>query len=677
MPNSTMPAPGGPRDAGYPLADRPAGPAEFPKAITVVGMVAALYFGRDILIPLAVAVLLTFALAPLVSFLRKLHIPRPIGAVAVVIGAFASIFLFGAIVASQLGTLAANLPTYQTNIEAKVKSIRGADIGQGVFDRISRLFDRLGQEIQAEEQAPAPDAVPRVETPKPMPVEIVEPALRPFQLLQTVISPLIEPLATGGIIVVVVIFMLLRREDLRDRFIRLVGAGDLHRTTEALQDAGTKVGQYLLMQLVVNLTYAIPITIGLFLIGVPNALLWGLMSLVLRFVPYIGPIIASIFPLALALAVDPGWTLVIWTAGLFLVVELLSNNVVEPWLYGSRTGLSPLAIIVAAIFWTWLWGPLGLLLSTPLTVCLVVLGRHVPQFEFLDVLFGNEPVLDPHQQLYQRLLAGDADEATDRAERFLEDKYLVDFYDTVGLPALALGEQDRARGVMSVERRKRFADSALELVANLDDYADEEVEELDAEKTDSAEADAESEDAAPPRVSGKGLSLICIGGRGELDDAAAAMLGQVLEAQGASARVLGHALLEPGKARSLPVEGADRLVLVYMNPQSQQHARYMVRRLKRAHACAQRRRAAMAGRAGHDRRPQGRRDRGQRLPCTQCRGRRSAGPGAAQGCRQAGPAQENRPRAARPAAQAGKGRLSCYSAANACRETTIGRNGFE
>ena len=241
-------------------------------------------------------------------------------------------------------------------------------------------------------------------------------------MLQTIIGPLLEPLATGGIVIVVVIFMLLKREDLRDRFIRLVGGSDIHRTTEAIEDAGKRVGQYLLMQLVVNVTYAIPI--GDRSVGHRRAQrsALGLMALVFRFVPFIGPVISSIFPLALAIAVDPGWSMLLWTAALFIVVELVSNNVIEPWLYGSRTGLSPLAIIIAAVLWTWLWGPLGLLLSTPLTVCLVVLGKHVPRFEFLDVMFGNKPVLEPHQQLYQRFLAGDPDEATERAEAFLEER---------------------------------------------------------------------------------------------------------------------------------------------------------------------------------------------------------------------------------------------------------------
>ena len=238
-----------------------------------------------------------------------------------------------------------------------------------------------------------------------MPVEVIS-RQKPLEVLQNLIIPLVSPLATTGLIIIVTIFMLLDRENLRDRFIRLVGYGDLHRTTEALQDAGRRVGQYLLMQLVVNVTYAIPITIGLWLLGIPNALLWGVLALVLRFVPYIGPAIGMLLPMLLALAVAPGWSLVLWTGALFLVMELISNNVVEPWLYGSKTGLSPLAIIVAAIFWTWLWGPVGLILSTPLTVCLVVLGRHVPQFEFFEVLFGNEPVLEPKERLYQRLLAG-------------------------------------------------------------------------------------------------------------------------------------------------------------------------------------------------------------------------------------------------------------------------------
>ena len=291
-------------------------------------------------------------------------------------------------------------------------------------------------------------------------------------MLQTVVGPLVQPLATTGIVIVFVVFMLLQREDLRDRFIRLVGSRDLHRTTQALGDAAERVGRYLLMQLLVNVAYGIPIGIGLWLIGVPNPLLWGMLSVVLRFVPFIGPILAAAFPLALSIAVDPGWTMLLWTAALFIVLELISGNIVEPWLYGASTGLSSIAILAAAIFWTWLWGPVGLLLSTPLTVCLVVLGRHVPQFGFLNVLLGSEPVLEPAESLYQRLLAGDPDEATERAEEFLKSHPILTYYDEVAIPALSMFEHDRARGVLTDERRTLVAAAALTLVDNLSEHED-------------------------------------------------------------------------------------------------------------------------------------------------------------------------------------------------------------
>ena len=295
-------------------------------------------------------------------------------------------------------------------------------------------------------------------------------------MLQTIVGPLIEPLATTGIVIVFVVFMLLQREDLRDRFIRLVGTSDLHRTTQALGDAAGRVGRYLLMQLVVNVAYGIPIGVGLWLIGVPNPLLWGMLAIVLRFVPFIGPVIAAAFPLALSIAVDPGWTMLLWTAALFIVLELISGNIVEPWLYGASTGLSSIAILAAAVFWTWLWGPVGLLLSTPLTVCLVVLGRHVPQFGFLNVLLGSEPVLEPAESLYQRLLAGDPDEATERAEEYLKSHSILVYYEDVAIPALSMFEHDRARGVLTDERRALVSAAALTLVDNLSEHEDTKVQ---------------------------------------------------------------------------------------------------------------------------------------------------------------------------------------------------------
>ncbi|WP_348639534.1 AI-2E family transporter [Mesorhizobium sp. M7A.F.Ca.MR.176.00.0.0] len=550
----------------------------------IVTTVAALYFGREVFLPIAIALLLTFALAPLVSALKKIGIPRIAAVIASVLGAFAALGLFSFIVATQVSELAQNIPVYQTNILTKIRSLKETGVGGGILARLSKVVERVGQEIDRQDPS-LPAATPEKPPREPVPVEIVA-RERPLQVLQNIVGPLISPLGSAGLIIVVVIFMLLEREDLRDRFIRLVGYGDLHRTTEALQDAAKRVGRYLLMQLVVNIVYAVPIAIGLWALGIPNALLWGLLALALRFVPYIGPIIGMLLPLFLALAVAPGWSLVLWTAALFVVMELITGNIIEPWLYGSRTGLSPLAIIVAAIFWTWLWGPLGLILSTPLTVCLVVLGRHVPQFEFLDVLFGNEPVLEPHARLYQRLLAGDPEEATDHAEEMLEEKYLVEFYDKVAIPALLLGEQDRVRGVMGDLQRRQVAASALVLVANLDDSAQEEAGEEEAppvaaEASDDGDPSGEDETELPD---GTDISVLCAGGRGELDDAAAAMLAQVLEVQGATVSKAGFADMEPASIRRLELETVDTVVVGFLNRDSVKHARFLVRRLKRAKA---------------------------------------------------------------------------------------------
>jgi hypothetical protein len=305
-----------------------------------------------------------------------------------------------------------------------------------------------------------------------------------------------------------------------------------------------------------------------------------MLAIVLRFVPYIGPVIAAFFPLALAVAVDPGWETLLWTGALFIVIELISNNAVEPWLYGSSTGLSPVAIIAAAIFWTWLWGPIGLLLSTPLTVCLVVLGRHVPQLAFLDVLLGNEPVLSPAEGLYQRLLVGDPDEATERAEEYLREHSLEDFYDEIGIGALALAEHDRVRGALDEEARAGVAESAMLLVDNLEEIEDGEPAE-EAPAPDEAMPAVEADDAAtPPAPVGDGL-VVLAGARGDLDDAAAAMLGQVLERRGANVRLLPFLSLRSAKLKDIDLGGAAVVVLSYLNPDSLAHARLLVRRVRR------------------------------------------------------------------------------------------------
>ncbi len=561
-------------------------------AILVV-VVVALYFGREIFVPLALALILSFALAPAVSWLRRLRVPRFPAVLGVVLLAFLGIFVFGAVVAGQVSQLADNLPRYQYNIQDKIRSFRSSAAEGGVVTRASEMLRQLSEEIEGDDPPAATAGEPgtsrqesRAEERAPVPVQIQQPAPKPLQLIQSIIGPLIEPLATTGIVVVFVVFMLLQRGDLRDRFIRLAGADDLNRTTEAISDAGKRIGRYLLMQLVVNATYAIPVAIGLWVIGVPNPLLWGMLAMILRFVPYVGPVIASFFPLALAVAVDPGWTMFLWTAALFVVLELISNNVVEPWLYGASTGLSPVAIIAAAIFWTWLWGPVGLLLSTPLTVCLVVLGRHVPRFGFLDVLLGSEPVLTPQESLYQRLLAGDPDEATERAEEFLEERPLLEFYEEVAIPALSLMEHDRARGVLDDDRRALIAASLLTLVDNLSDHED-----VTAAEDDEAAADAPGGDPTPRQpcpVAPEDLAadwrdrpVLCAGGRGNLDDAASAILGQLFERCGVGTRLVSFDANASATYAGLDLQGVRLICLSYMNAGSIAHARYLVRRLRR------------------------------------------------------------------------------------------------
>lgn len=480
--------------------------------------VAALYLGRDVLIPLALAILLSFALGPLVTWLYRRGLPR-VPAVLTVM-ALVTLLLagFAGLVASQLTQLAQQLPVYEANLRQKTHELAGAAPGRGIIDRTADFMRDFSREIDRITTGPAPGAEPGAADapPRRIPVEVYDPPPEPLQALSIYVGPLIQPIATAGIVLVFIVFVLLQREDLRDRMIRLFGLGDVHRATTAISDAAKRIGRYLLMQLVINILYGLPIGVGLFLIGVPNALLWGLLATVLRFIPYLGPILAAMFPIALSFAVDSGWTTPLLTVALFIAVELMASNVLEPWLYGSSTGLSPLAIIVAAVFWTTLWGPVGLLLATPLTVCLVVLGRHVPQLQFLEVLLGDQPVLEPEVKFYQRLLAGDPHEAEELAEDLLEERPLREVLERMVLPALQFAEQDRQRGVLEPRRGRELAAAVTAIVDDL-------VEPLDT---------AEPSQAEPP--SGR---VLCVGARGGLDTAAAGLLAHLLRAQGVAAEV--------------------------------------------------------------------------------------------------------------------------------------------
>jgi predicted PurR-regulated permease PerM len=559
----TPPAQSAPSAVPSPISDTvPAPGLNLMTAAVVLLTIATLYFGRDIFLPFALAVLLSFMLAPLVSWLRRVHIPRVAAVLLVVVSAVALTGALSVLVGSQVVNLANNLPNYQKTMQEKIRSIRTAAPGGGAIDRTTEVIQALGRELSGTTDAPSVrgGALAKRSGTEPVPVRIEEsPDQQPMAVLQNVIGPMLAPIGTAGLVIIFIFFVLLEPSDLRDRFIRLAGT-DLHRTTGALSEAAERVSRYLLMQLIVNALYGVPLGIGLYLIGVPGAFLWAMLATLLRFVPYLGPVIAAVFPLTLAFAVDPGWDMLLWTATLVVALELVSNNVIEPWLYGSSTGLTPVAIILAAIFWTMLWGPVGLILATPLTVCLVVMGRYVPQLAFIDVLFGSDPVLSPEERLYQRLLAGNVEEAIELAEAEMQESSLPAFYDRVGLPALRLAENARERGATS-EDRKKVADGVRAVV--------EDLAEQDGKKDGEP---AERQPQAP---------TLCIAGRGALDGAAALMLAHSLESRGIEARYLPAAAVTHEAIGRLDLDAVRVVCLVYLNPLPQAYARYVCRRLKR------------------------------------------------------------------------------------------------
>ncbi|MCW2236669.1 AI-2E family transporter [Azospirillum canadense] len=566
-------------------------PASAQTTLLIIALVVAtLYLGADILVPIALAVLLSFVLTPAVSRLERLRLGRIPSVLLVVILVFAGLAGFGMVVGSQIGDLASNLPTYQRNIHTKLESLRltAASAGSGgamkqatdAFHDLRQEFEKVtGQQDPSQNPpttagaSPTAPSTPTAER-EPVPVRVEQPNSSPFEIARDVLGPALAPFATAGMVLVLTIFMLLQREDLRDRLIRLAGSGDLSRTTEAMNDAGERVSRYLLMQCIVNVTYGFPIGVGLWLIGVPNPLLWGLLATVLRFIPFLGPVISAAFPILLSFAVDTGWTLPLLCIGLFVAVELFSNNVVEPWLYGSATGLSSLAIIVAAVFWTTLWGPVGLLLATPLTVCLVVLGRHVPQLHFLEVMLGDRQVLPDEAKLYQRLLARDPIEAAEIAEERMADSSLPEVGDTLLLPALSLAEQDRQRGSLTADGRTAVAEGMAALLDELTESVPAAGKTTDKAPAQTPESAAPAEPAAPPPL------VLCIGARNDLDQAAADLLAHLLQTHGVRADVIPCEKVAVRAIASLGASGVAAVALSYLNPSALPHARRLVRRLR-------------------------------------------------------------------------------------------------
>ena len=512
------------------------------RILTLVGavvVISALYFARVMLVPLALAVLFTFLLAPLVGVLERIRIPRFAAVFLVVAIAVFGFGVLGWTVGNQLIDVTNQLPSYKTNIKEKIDSIRNPKNRR--LDKAADAMKELGKEIaDAPSAANEPASTLRNsgstkaagQQPKAVPVQVFQPAANPLESLNSVITPL----GSAVIVLVLTIFMLAGREDLRNRLIGLVGHGHLNLMTQALEDAGARVSRYLLLQLVINACFGAVIGVGLYFIGIPNSMLWGVVAALLRFLPYVGSPLSAVLPILLSLAIFPTWTGPVATIGLYLIVEMLVGNFLEPLIYGAHTGISSFAILFAAIFWTLIWGPIGLLLSTPLTVCLVVLGRHVPALQFLNIMLGDQPVLLPEAHYYQRLLASDQAEAKQVLEEYLKTKPLEDLYDSVLIPALALAEQDRHHDDLEEITEQFICKSTKEL---LEELGDKSKEPADAEMQ---KADSDLAVLSAPKIqlepSGRLTSVVCIPARDEADEIVGIMLAQLLERAGYQAQAI-------------------------------------------------------------------------------------------------------------------------------------------
>ena len=541
-----------------------------------------LYTGQSFLKPLVIAALLSFILAPIINRLRKFGIWKS-PAVLLTVG-FALLFLggIGSTIAYQMSDLAVQLPSYKSTIREKIHVIADRPFASSALDRASSKLKELGDELQKSNIK----AMPSQPTDKPILVEVLKPEPKGLQSIANLVQPLLSPLATTGLIILFLLFILLQREDLRDRFLRLAGTADLHRSTAALDDAGQRLSGYFLMQTTLNVGFGVVIAFGLALFGIPHAALWGIMSGLLRFVPFIGTAIASFFPIVLGAAIDPGWHTALVTLSLFLVCELTAKQVLEPKLYGPHTGLSPIAVVVSSLFWSLLWGPIGLLLATPLTVCLVVFGRHIDAFNFIEVLLGDEPALEPEERFYQRLLAGDAAEAADMAEQHLQGNSLSGFYELIPMKALKLAHQDVLLGKLPREMQENIFQTMDAVVDSMDDFEDGPRAVADSEVAKKPSHDLPNlavEDLLPGWTGPS--QILCMGENGALDQSVASILAQILRKHGLSAVQVGV----PRTRDELTAEqcNTNLVCILRLGQSSTANLRFLIRRLRRFLPAAQ------------------------------------------------------------------------------------------
>jgi predicted PurR-regulated permease PerM len=535
--------------------------------IWLAAVILILYFARAVLIPLALALTLNFLLMPLVIGLQRRGVRRVIAVAMVMLVSMAVVGGMGWVVANQVLQVASDLPKYRQTIRYKIEALhlppesplgRAADSVKEIGADFSEGPD--ARNAQAGPQTPvAKTGLPQMQP--VIPVQVVTPPASGLQYLGQVLSPLLKPLGTAGMVLIFTVFILIKQEDLRDRFLRLAGVGQLHAMTLALNDAAGRISRYLAMQFVVNAGYGVCFGVGVFLIGIPNALLWGVVAGLFRIVPYAGALAATVFPLVLSLAIFHGWGPPVLVILLFACLDMVASNIVEPWLYGTHTGISALAVLVMTVFWTMLWGWAGLVLAVPLTTCATVLGRYVPRMSFLHVLLGDEKALSLEAQFYQRLLALDQDDARSIAQDFLKSHSLVSFYDQVLIPALVLAEQDRHKGALNETRESFVYLSTSEIVSELALYRPEEtapkprrlMSRWGSSKRNAAPARSVASHAEPVPSDTR---IFCLAANDRADEITSSMLAQLLERAG-------HGVL------SLPVGSPIEEIVHHLPPEPQ------------------------------------------------------------------------------------------------------------
>lgn len=543
--------------------------AQIVQSGTVVGVVvvSCLYWAQTVFIPLALAVFLTFLLAPLVTILQRRGLGRTPSVLLVVLTA--ALFLGGGawLVTAEVASLAGDLPTYTENIKGKVRSLR--QLGHSsVMQRLEKMIQDITGEWQSQ-PASVDQAAPPVAADSEKPSAVVVRAESPAwsSQLPAYFRSLAESLGGLALALVLVVFMLLKRESLRNRLIRLVGDGRMAVTTKAAEDAGQRISRYLFMQFIINASYGLALALGLFLIQVPHAILWGLLAALLRYVPYVGTWIMSLLLMTLSVAAFAGWLQPLLVLALIVVLELVTYNVVEPWLFSHSTGISEVALLVSAAFWAFLWGPVGLVLSSPLTVCLVVLGKYVPQLEFLDVLLGDEQGLDADVSYYQRLLARDQDEA---AHLVLEQAKTLppeQIYDELLVPALNYAKRDRERDDLTDADEQFILRATREIVEDL------------GERQMAAAAAAPSEGGAEAPADAK-VRFLGVPGLDKADALALEMLRQLLDPTRWEVEVLSSEVLS-AELVALATEKEPAVVCIgALPPGGLVHTRYLCKRLR-------------------------------------------------------------------------------------------------